>query len=113
MQLFINFNYRYDPKFGDAFWDSSKYSLLHYIFRMMSSWAIVCDIWYMPPMCREDGETAIDFANRVKRAIAEQGGLVDLEWYVFIFFKLIHLKILNTQNMMYFLIKRNLNNEQK
>uniref|UniRef100_A0A6M2E0A5 Putative phosphate acyltransferase n=1 Tax=Xenopsylla cheopis TaxID=163159 RepID=A0A6M2E0A5_XENCH len=71
---------KYDPKFGDAFWDSSKYSLLHYIFRMMSSWAIVCDIWYMPPMCREDGETAIDFANRVKRAIAEQGGLVDLEW---------------------------------
>ncbi|XP_026481514.1 glycerol-3-phosphate acyltransferase 3-like [Ctenocephalides felis] len=71
---------KYDPKFGDAFWNSSKYSLLMYIFMMMSSWAIVCDIWYMPPMCREDGESAIAFANRVKHAIAEQGGLVDLEW---------------------------------
>ena len=26
------------------------------------------------------GESAIDFANRVKKAIALRGGLVDLEW---------------------------------
>ena len=28
----------------------------------------------------QEGETAIQFANRVKSLIAEQGGLVDLEW---------------------------------
>lgn len=46
----------------------------------MTSWAIVCDVWYLPPMYRQDGESAIDFANRVKGVIAKQGGLVDLVW---------------------------------
>ncbi|XP_012260242.1 glycerol-3-phosphate acyltransferase 3 isoform X3 [Athalia rosae] len=71
---------KYDPKFGDAFWNSSKYSMIQYLYMMMSSWAIVCDVWYLPPMYRQDGETAIDFANRVKAVIARQGGLVDLQW---------------------------------
>lgn len=31
-------------------------------------------------MYREEGESAIDFANRVKSVIANQGGLVDLGW---------------------------------
>ena len=43
---------KYDVKFGEAFWNSSKYSMLHYIFLMMTSWAIVCDVWYLPPMHR-------------------------------------------------------------
>ncbi|XP_046596595.1 glycerol-3-phosphate acyltransferase 4 isoform X4 [Neodiprion lecontei] len=71
---------KYDPKFGDAFWNSSKYSMIQYLYMMMSSWAIVCDVWYLPPMYRQDGESAIDFANRVKAVIARQGGLVDLQW---------------------------------
>lgn len=50
---------------------------------MMTSWAIVCDVWYLPPMSQQEGESSVDFANRVKRAISEQGGLVDLMWYVF------------------------------
>lgn len=54
---------------------------------MMSSWAIVCDVWYLPPMHRKEGESAIDFANRVKSVIARQGGLVDLQWYVRYWFK--------------------------
>ena len=54
--------------------------MLHYIFMMMTSWAIVCDVWYLPPMHRGEGENAIDFANRVKAEIARQGGLVDLMW---------------------------------
>lgn len=47
---------------------------------IMTSWAIVCDVWYLPPMYRQEGESAIDFANRVKGVIAKQGGLVDLVW---------------------------------
>lgn len=47
---------------------------------MMTSWAIVCDVWYLPPMTRREGESSIDFANRVKAEIARQGGLVDLAW---------------------------------
>jgi glycerol-3-phosphate O-acyltransferase 3/4 len=71
---------KYDARFGDAFWNSSRYSMLHYIYNMMTSWAIVADVWYLPPMYRESDESAIDYANRVKSVIARQGGLVDLAW---------------------------------
>jgi len=47
---------------------------------MMTSWAIVADVWYLPKMEILSGEDAISFASRVKRAIAEQGGLIDMEW---------------------------------
>uniref|UniRef100_A0A8D3DP23 Phospholipid/glycerol acyltransferase domain-containing protein n=1 Tax=Scophthalmus maximus TaxID=52904 RepID=A0A8D3DP23_SCOMX len=71
---------KYDPRFGDAFWNSSKFGMVNYLLCMMSSWAIVCSVWYLPPMSREEGEDAVQFANRVKAAIARQGGLVDLLW---------------------------------
>ncbi|XP_045540886.1 glycerol-3-phosphate acyltransferase 4 isoform X2 [Papilio machaon] len=71
---------KYDPRFGDAFWNSSRYGMLHYLLNMMSSWAIVCDVWYLPPMHRYNNETAVEFANRVKAVIARRGGLVDLMW---------------------------------
>uniref|UniRef100_A0A2K6F4B0 Glycerol-3-phosphate acyltransferase 3 n=1 Tax=Propithecus coquereli TaxID=379532 RepID=A0A2K6F4B0_PROCO len=71
---------KYNPQFGDAFWNSSKYNMVSYLLRMMTSWAIVCDVWYMPPMTREKGEDAVQFANRVKSAIAIQGGLTELPW---------------------------------
>ena len=45
---------KYDPKFGEAFWNSSKYNMLTYIYMMMTSWAIVCDVWYLPPMYRKE-----------------------------------------------------------
>lgn len=28
----------------------------------------------------QDNEDAVEFANRVKKEIAQQGGLVDLDW---------------------------------
>ncbi|RWS14526.1 Glycerol-3-phosphate acyltransferase 4-like protein [Dinothrombium tinctorium] len=71
---------KYNHIFGDSFWDSSKYGFFTYLMMMMSSWAIVLDIWYLPPMTKEEGENAVDFANRVKSAIAKQGGLIDLDW---------------------------------
>lgn len=54
--------------------------MMQYLFLMMTSWAIVCDVWYLPPMYKQEGESSIEFANRVKSVIAEQGGLVDLSW---------------------------------
>uniref|UniRef100_A0AAY5EPY2 1-acylglycerol-3-phosphate O-acyltransferase 9, like n=1 Tax=Electrophorus electricus TaxID=8005 RepID=A0AAY5EPY2_ELEEL len=71
---------KYDPQFGDAFWNSGKYNMVSYLLRMMTSWAIVCNVWYLPPMTQQEGEDAVQFANRVKSAIAHQGGLVDLSW---------------------------------
>jgi glycerol-3-phosphate O-acyltransferase 3/4 len=71
---------KYDNRFGDAFWNSSKHDILQYLILMMTSWAIVVDVYYLPPMTIEENETSIDFARRVKAAIAKQGGFVDLEW---------------------------------
>nr|XP_022910083.1 glycerol-3-phosphate acyltransferase 4 [Onthophagus taurus] len=71
---------KYDPRFGDAFWNSSKYSYIPYLYQMMTSWAIVCEVWYLPKMEKSENESAIEFANRVKAEIANQGGLVDLVW---------------------------------
>ncbi|XP_074527498.1 glycerol-3-phosphate acyltransferase 3-like [Halichoeres trimaculatus] len=71
---------KYDPKFGDAFWNSSKYSMVSYLLMMMTSWALVCNVWYLPAMHQQEDEDAVQFANRVKSAIAQQGGLVDLQW---------------------------------
>ena len=71
---------KYDNRFGDAFWNSAKHQLFQYLILMMTSWAIVVDIYYLPPMRMETNELSTDFARRVKAAIAKQGGFVDLEW---------------------------------
>lgn len=71
---------KYDNRFGDAFWNSSKHQLVQYLILMMTSWAIVVDVYYLPPMKMGRDELSIDFARRVKAAIAKQGGFVDLEW---------------------------------
>ncbi|XP_025093773.1 glycerol-3-phosphate acyltransferase 3-like [Pomacea canaliculata] len=71
---------KYDLRFGDAFWDSSKHGMVSHLFNILTSWALVCDIWYLQPMVKTEREDAVEFANRVKREIAQQGGLVDLDW---------------------------------
>lgn len=71
---------KYDPLFSDAFWNSSEQGWCEYLLRVMTSWAIICNVWYLPPMTIRPDESAVDFANRVKRKIAICGGLVDLEW---------------------------------
>ncbi|CAJ0575052.1 unnamed protein product, partial [Mesorhabditis spiculigera] len=71
---------KYDSRFGDPFWNSTEQSWGEYLLRMMTSWAIICNVWYLPPMQIREGEDAIDFANRVKKSIAQKGGLVDLVW---------------------------------
>jgi len=54
--------------------------MLGHLALLLTSWAIVADVWYLPPEHQMEGETAIQYANRVKAIIAQQGGLVDLEW---------------------------------
>ncbi|VDM09485.1 unnamed protein product [Wuchereria bancrofti] len=71
---------KYDSRFGDPFWNSSQHGWFENCFRMFTSWAIICDVWYLEPMKKFPNENAIDFANRVKKEIAMRGGLVDLQW---------------------------------
>uniref|UniRef100_A0AC34RB11 Phospholipid/glycerol acyltransferase domain-containing protein n=1 Tax=Panagrolaimus sp. JU765 TaxID=591449 RepID=A0AC34RB11_9BILA len=71
---------RYDNRLGDAFWNSHETGYFAYLMSMMTSWALICDVWYLPPVTRGEDETAIDFAKRVQKMIAKKGGLIDLEW---------------------------------
>ena len=41
---------KYDSRFGDAFWNSNEQSYFEYILQMMTSWALICHVWYLPPM---------------------------------------------------------------
>ena len=40
---------QYDTRFADAFWNSSKQNLLRHFLNILSSWALVADVWYLPP----------------------------------------------------------------
>lgn len=71
---------KYDPRFADPFWNSSRFSLLHFLIRLTTSWGLFCDIHYLPSQKKLPDETSIDFAKRVKRMIAEKGSLLDLDW---------------------------------
>merc|ERR1719383_1552103 len=77
---------KYNPWFGDAFYNSSKFGMTIYLMRVFTSWAIVAEVYYLPLMIRKtnpetgEKEDSIDFANRCKAAIAEAGGLVDRNW---------------------------------
>lgn len=73
---------RFDQRYGNAFWYQDTF--LQYIIEMMTSWAIVYDIWYLPPVYRKEKESAIAFAQRVKSLIAHRGGFVELAWDGFI-----------------------------
>ena len=57
-----------------------RYSIVTYLLMMMTSWAIVVDVWYLPPMEMRPGENSVEFAERVKHEIAKKGGLVELLW---------------------------------
>uniref|UniRef100_A0A3B4WWE9 Glycerol-3-phosphate acyltransferase 3 n=1 Tax=Seriola lalandi dorsalis TaxID=1841481 RepID=A0A3B4WWE9_SERLL len=50
MMMMVMVMMMYDPRFGDAFWNSGKFNMVSYLLRMMTSWAIVVNVWYLPPM---------------------------------------------------------------
>ncbi|EGT59418.1 hypothetical protein CAEBREN_31051 [Caenorhabditis brenneri] len=93
---------KYDTRLTDAFWNSSAQSYGRYLWSMMTSWAIICDVWYLPPMTRGDGEDSIAFAKRVKRAIAKKGGLIDLEWDGALKRERVSSKLVTLQQKLYF-----------
>jgi glycerol-3-phosphate O-acyltransferase 3/4 len=71
---------KYNRMFSDPYWNSAEQNLLTYIIMLMTSWAVVCDIYYLEPTEIRENETSIEFASRVKADICRKGGLVDLDW---------------------------------
>ena len=51
-----------------------------HLVELMTSWCLICDVYFLEPMYQEDGEPALAFANRVKKRIAEKAGLKNVDW---------------------------------
>jgi glycerol-3-phosphate O-acyltransferase 3/4 len=51
-----------------------------YLVRLMSSWAIVCDVWFLEPQKQLPGESAIEFTERVKLMICNKAKITPVPW---------------------------------
>ncbi|KXS20853.1 acyltransferase-domain-containing protein [Gonapodya prolifera JEL478] len=71
---------KYDKSWGDAYWQSSAQSFSQHFLYLMTRWALVADVWFLPPATRLPNESAGDFAFRVKTAISERARLKNLSW---------------------------------
>ncbi|XP_030942436.1 glycerol-3-phosphate acyltransferase 9 [Quercus lobata] len=71
---------KYNKIFVDAFWNSRKQSFTMHLLQLMTSWAVVCDVWYLEPQNIKPGETAIEFAERVRDIISVRAGLKKVPW---------------------------------
>ncbi|CAB3410186.1 unnamed protein product [Caenorhabditis bovis] len=57
------------PEFGDGFWHEDKFHM--YLFRVMTSWAVVYDVQYLEVQRRRPDEGNVEFALRVQHMIAK------------------------------------------
>ncbi|KAH0900751.1 hypothetical protein HID58_040254 [Brassica napus] len=71
---------KYNKIFVDAFWNSRKQSFTMHLLQLMTSWAVVCEVWYLEPQTIRPGETAIEFAERVRDMISHRAGLKKVPW---------------------------------
>ena len=71
---------KYNSVFVDAYWNSRRYSFQRHLFNLMTSWCLICDVYYLEPQYRQQDETPADFAQRVQLMIARRGNLVARDW---------------------------------
>lgn len=71
---------KYKKRFGDPFWNSQTTSFPRHIIDIMTSWALVCDVHYLPPMTKRYEETSVQFSGRVRQAIVDCAGLTCVNW---------------------------------
>ena len=48
--------------------------------RLMTSWAVVCDVYFLPPQQKRPEESSQQFAERVQRIIAARAKLTVAPW---------------------------------
>eukprot|EP01024_Parvocaulis_polyphysoides_P073707 TRINITY_DN9500_c2_g1_i3.p2 TRINITY_DN9500_c2_g1~~TRINITY_DN9500_c2_g1_i3.p2 ORF type:complete len:263 (-),score=17.65 TRINITY_DN9500_c2_g1_i3:159-947(-) len=71
---------KYNKIFVDAFWNSRRVTFGQHLIKLMRSWAVVCDVWFLEPQHKKEDESAQDFAGRVQRLIASKAGLRTVPW---------------------------------
>ncbi len=63
---------KYNKIFVDAFWNSRRQSFTQHLLKLMTSWAVVCDVYFLEPQRPRPGEATDAFAARVQAMIANQ-----------------------------------------
>ncbi|KAF6002433.1 1-acylglycerol-3-phosphate O-acyltransferase 6 (lysophosphatidic acid acyltransferase, zeta) [Cyanidiococcus yangmingshanensis] len=71
---------KYNKAYADVYWNSAKQTFLTHLLALMTSWAVVCDVYYLEPQSLRANETPAAFAARVKRLIARRIGLIETNW---------------------------------
>jgi glycerol-3-phosphate O-acyltransferase 3/4 len=71
---------KYNKIFVDAFWNSKRQSFSAHLAKIMRSWALVADVWFLEPQTQREGESAAQFAERVQRLIADKARLRVAPW---------------------------------
>eukprot|EP01025_Chloroclados_australasicus_P049088 TRINITY_DN557_c0_g1_i4.p1 TRINITY_DN557_c0_g1~~TRINITY_DN557_c0_g1_i4.p1 ORF type:complete len:404 (-),score=42.26 TRINITY_DN557_c0_g1_i4:514-1587(-) len=71
---------KYNKIFVDAFWNSRRVNFTQHLMKLMRSWAVVCDVWFLEPQTKQEGESAQEFAERVQKMIAQKAGLRIVPW---------------------------------
>lgn len=71
---------KYNKVFVDAYWNSRTTSYPRHLFHIMTAWALVAEVSYLDPQYRLPGESAINFAERVKCMIAKEAGMGSVPW---------------------------------
>ncbi|KAL0265560.1 UNVERIFIED_CONTAM: hypothetical protein PYX00_011272 [Menopon gallinae] len=71
---------RYKKKLLDPYWNTSKHTFFVHLLYLMSRWKLDVDVYWMDPVRRMPGESAADFASRVKEMISAKAGLRSVLW---------------------------------
>lgn len=71
---------KYNKIFVDAFWNSKKQSFTAHLAKIMRSWALVADVWFLEPQTKLPDESSTEFAARVQKMIADKARLKIAPW---------------------------------
>uniref|UniRef100_A0A914VJ48 Phospholipid/glycerol acyltransferase domain-containing protein n=1 Tax=Plectus sambesii TaxID=2011161 RepID=A0A914VJ48_9BILA len=74
-----------DASLGDSFWGDDPFWV--YLVKVISSWAIIYDVYHLPKMVKGEDESATSFAGRVQHAICEAARIEPLAFDGFLFHK--------------------------
>lgn len=71
---------KYNKRLLDPYWNTREQSFTQHLLYLMTRWIMIVDVWWLPPTRLKTGETAIQFADRVKEQISSAAGLKNLSW---------------------------------
>lgn len=73
---------KYEKVFNDPFWSSKEQSFPLYLLELMTSWCLICNVHFLPPMeiNTAQGETGVQFSKRVQKKIAEKAKLIPVDF---------------------------------